>query len=140
MNRSLLRAAACFVLLGLSASAQTQKPAAAPDPALAKKQEAVALIEKQQAPLIQMSDEIWGYAETALREARSAKTMSDYAEQQGFKVERGVAGMPTAFVAVWGQGSGKSCTSTTSHGTSSPSSQGTRQSSGASPGTSGNIW
>ena len=104
MNRSLLRAAACLVLLSLVASAQTQSSAATPDPALGKKQEAVALIEKQQAPLIKMSDEIWGYAETALRETRSAKTMADYAEQQGFKVERGVAEMPTAFVASYGQG------------------------------------
>jgi aminobenzoyl-glutamate utilization protein B len=91
-------------LLSLVASAQSKKPATPPDPALAKKQEAVALIEKQQAPLERVSDEIWGYAETALREKRSAKTMSDYAEQQGFKVERGVAGMPTAFVASYGEG------------------------------------
>ncbi len=104
MTRFLLRAAACLVLLSLFASAQTKKPAAAPDPALAKKQEAVALIEKQQAPLVKLSDEIWGYAETALREKRSAKTMADYAEQQGFKVERGVAEMPTAFVASYGEG------------------------------------
>ncbi len=104
MTRPPLRAAACLVLLSLVASAQTKKPAAAPDPALAKKQEAVALIEKQQAPLVKLSDEIWGYAETALRETRSAKTMADYAEQQGFKVERGVAEMPTAFVASYGEG------------------------------------
>ena len=92
------------MLLSLLANAQAGKPAAQPDPVLAKKQEAVALIEKQRAPLIRVSDEIWGYAETALREKRSAKTMADYAEQQGFKVERGVAGMPTAFVASFGEG------------------------------------
>ena len=45
-----------------------------------------------------------GYAATALREKRSAKTMADYAEQQGFKVERGVAGMPTACIASYGEG------------------------------------
>ena len=104
MSRLLLRAAACLVLLSLVASAQSKKSAAPPDPALAKKQEAVALIEKQRAPLIKVSDEIWGYAETALREKQSAKTMADYAEQQGFKVERGVAEMPTAFVASYGEG------------------------------------
>lgn len=107
MTRSLLRLALCLASLSLFAAAQS-KPAPAtagkPDPALAKKQEAVALIEKQQAPLVTLSDEIWGFAETALREKRSAKTMADYAEQQGFKVERGVAGMPTAFVASYGEG------------------------------------
>jgi aminobenzoyl-glutamate utilization protein B len=69
-----------------------------------KKQEAVASIEKHRAELIGLSDQIWGYAETALRETRSSKALADYAEQQGFEVKRGVAGLPTAFVASYGQG------------------------------------
>jgi aminobenzoyl-glutamate utilization protein B len=47
---------------------------------------------------------VWAFAETALRETRSAALLADYAEKQGFRVERGVAGMPTAFVASYGQG------------------------------------
>ena len=43
-------------------------------------------------------------AETALRETRSSKALADHAEQQGFRVECGVAGMPTAFVASYGEG------------------------------------
>lgn len=69
-----------------------------------KKQEAVASIEKHRAELTALSDQIWGYAETALRETRSSKVLADYAEQQGFEVKRGVAGLPTAFVASYGQG------------------------------------
>jgi aminobenzoyl-glutamate utilization protein B len=68
------------------------------------KEEAVASIERRKAEMIKLSDQIWAYAETALREHKSSKTLSDYAEQQGFKVERGVAGMPTAFIASYGQG------------------------------------
>jgi hypothetical protein len=68
------------------------------------KEEAVASIEKRKAEMIKLSDQIWAFAETALREHKSSKALSDYAEQQGFKVERGVAGMPTAFVATYGQG------------------------------------
>src|SRR6266850_679472 len=70
-----------------------------------KKEEAVASIEKHKAELISLSDQIWGFAETALRETRSSKVLADYAEKQGFQVKRGVAGMPTAFVAEYGQGS-----------------------------------
>jgi aminobenzoyl-glutamate utilization protein B len=70
----------------------------------AKKQAAVDSVEKHRAELVQISDQIWGYAETALREVRSAKLLADYAEKQGFKVERGVAGMPTAFIASYGSG------------------------------------
>jgi aminobenzoyl-glutamate utilization protein B len=65
---------------------------------------AVSSIDRQQADLVDLSDRIWAYAETALRETRSAAALADYAEQQGFKVERGVAGMPTAFVASYGSG------------------------------------
>ncbi|HKQ05450.1 MAG TPA: amidohydrolase [Blastocatellia bacterium] len=69
-----------------------------------KKQDVVASIEKHRAELTALSDKIWGYAETPLRETRSSKTLADYAEQQGFEVKRGVAGMPTAFIASYGQG------------------------------------
>ena len=69
-----------------------------------KKEEAAASIEKRKAELTRMSDQIWAFAETALRETRSAKLLADYAEAQGFQVQRGVAGMPTAFVASYGSG------------------------------------
>lgn len=70
---------------------------------LKKKSEAGASIEKHQPELITLSNQIWAFAETALRETKSSKLLADYAEQQGFKVERGVAGMPTAFVATYGE-------------------------------------
>ena len=69
-----------------------------------KKEETGASIEKHKAELIRLSDQIWTFAETALREHRSSEALATYAEQQGLKVERGVAGMPTAFVASYGQG------------------------------------
>ncbi|HET9229190.1 MAG TPA: amidohydrolase [Thermoanaerobaculia bacterium] len=70
----------------------------------ANKSAAVASVEKHRAELVDLSDRIWRYAETALRETRSAKALADHAEQQGFRVERGVAGMPTAFIASYGDG------------------------------------
>ena len=69
-----------------------------------KKEEAVASIERHKAEIINLSDWIWGFAETALLETRSSKALADYAEEQGFAVERGVAGLPTAFVASYGEG------------------------------------
>lgn len=73
-------------------------------PFIKEKQTAVASIEAHQKDLIQLSDQIWRFAETALLETKSSKLLADYAEQKGFKVERGVAGMPTAFVATYGDG------------------------------------
>jgi aminobenzoyl-glutamate utilization protein B len=68
------------------------------------KQAAVTAVKSRQAELTALSDRIWRYAETALRESRSSKALADYAEQNGFRVERGVGGLPTAFTATYGEG------------------------------------
>ncbi len=64
-------------------------------------------VESRQEKFWRISDAIWSYAELGLEEYRSAKLLADGMEAAGFKVERGVAGMPTAFVATWSQGSGQ---------------------------------
>jgi len=51
-----------------------------------------------------ISDKIWAAEETAFNETQSSKLLADYAEANGFKVERGVAETPTAFVATYGSG------------------------------------
>jgi aminobenzoyl-glutamate utilization protein B len=48
--------------------------------------------------------QIWEWAEPGYQEAKSAKALADLAEKAGFKVTRGVAGIPTAFVAEFGSG------------------------------------
>jgi len=58
-----------------------------------------------QAEVSEMSMRLWDYSEIALRETRSAAYLTDLLESEGFTVERGVADMPTAFVASWGTGS-----------------------------------
>jgi aminobenzoyl-glutamate utilization protein B len=93
----------CLALSLLAApSLFSLSPVAATE--IKNKEEAVASIEKRKAEMTKLSDQIWGFAETAFREHKSSKALSDYAEQQGFKVERGIAGMPTAFIASYGQG------------------------------------
>ena len=64
----------------------------------------LASVEKHQQELIKLSDQVWGFAEIAMRETQSAKVLADYAEAQGFKVTRGVAAIPTAFIAEYGSG------------------------------------
>src|SRR6267154_384470 len=85
--------AACLT----SAFAQTKKN----DP---NKDAVIQSVNKHQQELIAISDKIWAYAETALKETKSSKELADYAEAQGFTVKRGVAGMPTAFIAEFGSG------------------------------------
>ncbi len=68
------------------------------------KEAVIQSVAKHQTELISISDKIWNYAETALKESKSSKELADYAEAQGFILKRGVAGMPTAFIAEYGSG------------------------------------
>ncbi len=92
--KSLLSFAICFAVCASFAQNKLSET----------KQAIIASVEKHEANLIKISDEIWALAETAFEETKSSKILADYAEQQGFTVERGVAEMPTAFVATYGTG------------------------------------
>jgi aminobenzoyl-glutamate utilization protein B len=83
--------------------ASATAPDALPEPS-AVKLAAVSAVDRHAAQLAELSDRIWAYAEIALREHKSAAALADFAEKQGFRVQRGVAGMPTAFTATYGRG------------------------------------
>jgi aminobenzoyl-glutamate utilization protein B len=51
-----------------------------------------------------ISDSIWYFAELGMQEFRSSAILIRTLEAEGFRVEKGVAGMPTCFVATWGSG------------------------------------
>lgn len=51
-----------------------------------------------------LSDRIWELAEPGLVEERSAAALCEALAEAGFEIERGSAGMPTAFVARYGEG------------------------------------
>jgi aminobenzoyl-glutamate utilization protein B len=52
----------------------------------------------------QLAQQIWDLAEVGYQEERSSALLQAELRAAGFKVEAGVAGMPTAFVASWGSG------------------------------------
>ena len=52
----------------------------------------------------EVNRKIWGYAETGLEETKSSEELQTVLRSNGFDVEGGVAGMPTAFVASYGSG------------------------------------
>jgi metal-dependent amidase/aminoacylase/carboxypeptidase family protein len=51
-----------------------------------------------------ISDAIWNYAELGMQEFKSSAILIKTLEEEGFNVGKGVAGMPTCFVATWGSG------------------------------------
>ena len=61
-------------------------------------------LEQEEHVFTKASDQIWGFAEVGLQEHKSAKVIQKLLHDNGFKLESGVAGMPTAFIATWGEG------------------------------------
>ncbi len=86
-----------ILLLSTAAGLNAQKMTAS-------KKAILASVTEHQDELTAISDSIWALAETAFQESGSSRILADYAEKNGFKVERGVAGIPTAFVATYGSG------------------------------------
>lgn len=65
---------------------------------------AVEWIERNKEIFYKMADMIWNYPELGLEEFQSSALLAEFLEKNGFDVEKGVAGMPTAFVASYGFG------------------------------------
>ncbi len=51
-----------------------------------------------------VAKKIWEFAEVGYQETKSSALLQETLSQAGFKIEKGVAGMPTAFVATYGSG------------------------------------
>jgi aminobenzoyl-glutamate utilization protein B len=51
-----------------------------------------------------MVDTVFSYGELGFQEFETSKYLASELEKEGFKVTRGVAGIPTAFTAIWGSG------------------------------------
>lgn len=65
---------------------------------------AVAAIEKKADLIAGTADSIWEYAELSLQEEQSAALYCKTLESEGFTVEKGICGIPTAFSASYGAG------------------------------------
>ncbi|MFK7849283.1 MAG: amidohydrolase [Rhodothermales bacterium] len=62
-------------------------------------------IDKQSAVYAETAQKIWSLAEVGYQEHESAALLISLLEAEGFSIEKGVAGIPTAFVASYGSGS-----------------------------------
>jgi aminobenzoyl-glutamate utilization protein B len=64
----------------------------------------IAAIDARGAHYAEMAKQIWSFAEVGYQEVRSSALLASELESAGFKVSRGVVGIPTAFVAEFGSG------------------------------------
>ena len=103
-------AAIVATLTGVAAQ-QPPQPLVATTPALDAdprlddfKQEVTVDIEARRDFTQQMVDSIFSFSELGFQEFETQRYVTDILEAHGFAVERGVAGIPTAWVARWGSG------------------------------------
>jgi aminobenzoyl-glutamate utilization protein B len=61
-------------------------------------------IDQHKSEYHQLAQEIWGRPELGLEEHFAAQKLTEFLMREKFKVERHVAGLPTAFIATWGDG------------------------------------
>ena len=65
---------------------------------MSKKEMISRLVDNYYDDIIKVSDTVWEYAEAGMKEYKTAKFYEEFWQQQGFKLEMGLADMPTAFV------------------------------------------
>jgi len=68
------------------------------------KAEAAAEVEKYAVLGQQINDMLFSFSELGFQEYETFTYLTNLLEKQGFKVQKGVAGVPTAWIATWGNG------------------------------------
>jgi aminobenzoyl-glutamate utilization protein B len=61
-------------------------------------------LEASEHKLEELAKEIWEHPQLGLHEVHASALISSQLEQAGFHINKGIGGLPTAFVASWGQG------------------------------------
>lgn len=90
-----------ILLVSVVVSAQNR---ISPERAAGIKADLVGQVEAMKKQAQVMSDTVFSFGELGFQEFETSKYLTGLLEKEGFTIERGVAGIPTAFVATWGQG------------------------------------
>ncbi len=98
--RSRLLAFPTLLALALPLVAATPK---AP-PLEGPKAEVLAEVEAMAKQTQVMVDMVFSFSELGFHEVETSTYLTGILEQEGFRIERGIAGMPTAWMATWGSG------------------------------------
>ena len=70
----------------------------------AQKRDAVRAVDEMAKLAQEMVDSVFSFGELGFQEIETSRYLTGQLEKFGFKVQRGVSGMPTAWVATWGSG------------------------------------
>src|ERR1700681_2461662 len=100
MRRPLLTLVSSFLI---TAAAPAQN-LVSPERAAGMKADLTGQVDAMKKQAQVMVDSVFSFGELGFQEFETSKYLTGLLEKEGFKIERGVAGIPTAFVATWGQG------------------------------------
>src|SRR3954471_3322017 len=92
-----------LTLCVFAASLQAQSTTSV-DKAAAMKADLMGQIDGMKKMAQVMNDTVFSYGELGFQEIETTKYLTALLEKEGFKIERGVAGIPTAWGASWGSG------------------------------------
>jgi aminobenzoyl-glutamate utilization protein B len=91
-----------FCVLTVTSIGQGKKAASTVD---AAKRDAMSSLQQESSHYREIAMRIWDHAELGYKEVKSSALLQETLKKAGFRVESGVAGIPTAFVASFGSGS-----------------------------------
>ena len=74
------------------------------EPTQAMKDTAIADVDGHAKMVQEMVDQVFSFSEPGFQEIRTSEYLTGVLEKNGFKITRGVAGIPTAWTATWGTG------------------------------------
>jgi aminobenzoyl-glutamate utilization protein B len=92
-----------LVIFALAVCATAQNRVA-PEKAAAMKADLAGQIDGMKKQAQVMVDSVFSFAELGFQEVETSKYLTGILENAGFKIERGIAGIPTAWLATWGSG------------------------------------
>ncbi|HLY20800.1 MAG TPA: amidohydrolase [Bryobacteraceae bacterium] len=92
-----------LIVLIFTLCAAAQSPVA-PGKEAAMKSDLTGAVDAMKKQVQVMVDSVFSFGELGFQEFETSKYLAGILEKEGFQVERGVAGIPTAFVATWGHG------------------------------------
>lgn len=104
MNKTLLAALICGVFICSSISTEAQKKKESSNLNTVSKETARKNIQDRYDYYKERALQIWNFAEVGYKEVKSSSLLQQTLRENGFTVEAGVAGIPTAFVATYGSG------------------------------------
>ena len=69
------------------------------------KQQIIPIVAAKEKQVQEMVDMVFSFGELGFQEIETSKYLTDILTKNGFKVEKGISNIPTAWRATWGNGS-----------------------------------